>query len=236
MSEVITGVINPKGMVVNQDNSKLYVVEYNRDIKVINTATDTVLTTITGANGPFGGIAICPDGSRIYVPNFDGTVSVINTIVDTVAATITVGALPFGLSVSPYGNKVYVANNDSNTVSVINSITNTVMATIPVGKSPVAFGNFISIYPSHLGFAPQSILQTISVYPNPVTTTLTIDIPQAAVGNIAIYNLLGEEVYSTTNNKPPTTNNIDVSALPGGVYIVEVKSPQVYKVGKFVKE
>jgi hypothetical protein len=76
----------------------------------------------------------------------------------------------------------------------------------------------------------------ITVFPNPATNTITIEFPKAVVSNIAIYNLLGEEVFSTTNNKLETTNNIDVSALPGGVYIVEVKSPQVYKVGKFVKE
>jgi len=63
------------------------------------------------------------------------------------------------------------------------------------------------------------------------------------VSNIAIYNLLGEEVYSTTNHKLPasrqggqTTNNIDVSALPSGVYLVKLITANGADVRKFIKE
>ena len=83
----------------------------------------------------------------------------------------------------------------------------------------------------------------VVVYPNPATSIITIDIPKAAVGSmqeavckIEICNLLGEEVYSTTNYKPSTTNNIDVSAFPNGVYFIKVTTEKGVVVKRFVKE
>jgi hypothetical protein len=48
--------------------------------------------------------------------------------------------------------------------------------------------------------------------------------------------LLGEKVYATTNNKPQTTNKIDISSFPSGVYVVEVRTEKGIAVKKFVKE
>jgi YVTN family beta-propeller protein len=211
---------------------------------VIDSNTNTVSATITVGADPWG-ISVSPDGSMVYVANSGSDkVSVITSSTNTVSATITVGYGPWGVSVSPDGSKVIVVNGSDSTVSVINAATNTVISTIDVGIDPDAFGNFISSYPSGVGITPQSIVSAeINVYPNPVTNTLTIDIPQVAVGsmqeivsNIAIYNLLGEEVYSTTNNKLETTNNIDVSPFPSGVYVVEVRTEKGVEVRKFVKE
>jgi phosphatidylserine/phosphatidylglycerophosphate/cardiolipin synthase-like enzyme len=82
---------------------------------------------------------------------------------------------------------------------------------------------------------------SLSVYPNPATNALTIDIPklcstQYAVSNIEIYNLLGEKIFSTpiTDNRSPIT--INVSAFPSGVYMVEVKTEKGVAVSKFIKE
>ena len=100
-----------------------------------------------------------------------------------------------------------------------------------------AFGNFITS--PHAGISPSNTLSTILVYPNPATNTITIDVTKAAVGSkqeavIEITNIQGQliKTLATTGNK----TNIDVSALPGGVYVIQVKSEKVYKVGKFVKE
>ncbi len=106
--------------------------------------------------------------------------------------------------------------------------------------------NFNSTGCSTMNIKQVSPDNAVSIYPNPVTTTLTVEIPKAAVGtkqeavsNIAIYNLIGIEVYSTTNYELLTTNNItdiDVSALPSGVYMVEVRTEKGVEVRKFIKE
>jgi YVTN family beta-propeller protein len=250
---------NPYGISVSPDGSKVYVVNGNSNtVSVINTATNTVTATITGFNRPYG-ISVSPNGSKIYVANvLSNTVSVIDSVTNIITATITVGTEPNGISVSPDGSKVYVANQFSNTVSVINTATNTVSNTIAVGNGPITFGNFISIYPSHLGIAPQSMVEAgIEVYPNPATNTISIDIPQAAggskqeaVGNIEIYNLLGEKVYQSLVNShslpgiSPTTNapmtnvqmTINVADFPSGVYVMQVRTENGIEVRKFVKE
>jgi hypothetical protein len=70
------------------------------------------------------------------------------------------------------------------------------------------------------------------VYPNPSTNNITIESPQDAV--IEITNIQGQLVktFTTTGNK----TNIDVSALPSGVYVVEVKTAKGVAVSKFIKE
>jgi hypothetical protein len=72
----------------------------------------------------------------------------------------------------------------------------------------------------------------ISVYPNPATNNFTIESPQSAI--IEITNIQGQLVKTFTTTGIQT--NIDVSALPSGVYVVEVKTEKGINVQKFIKE
>ena len=100
-------------------------------VKVIDTASNTIVTTIAVGNFP-GGMDVTPDGSRLYVPHYNSnTVSVINTATNTVVTTISVGAGPGSVRVSPDGSRAYVASQSSNSVTVINTATNSVVTTIP---------------------------------------------------------------------------------------------------------
>jgi YVTN family beta-propeller protein len=132
------------GVAVTPDGTKVYVTNSGTNtVPVIDTATNTVVTTISGFTSPFG-VAVTPDSTKVYVANSGtNTVSVIDTATNTVVATISVDAGPAGLAVTPDGSKVYVANG-VNTVSVIATATNTVIgAPITVGNRPMAFGLFI---------------------------------------------------------------------------------------------
>src|SRR5438105_3105343 len=106
---------------------KAYITNQNSaNVSVINTATNTVSTTISVGSAPFG-VSVSPDGSKVYVTNtHSDTVSVIDTGTNTVIATIPVGSQPIGVAVTPDGTKVYVANDASANVSVITTATNTV--------------------------------------------------------------------------------------------------------------
>ncbi len=220
------------GVSVSLDGSKVYVTG-NNGVGVINTATNTISDTIAI---PATTICVSPNGSKVYVTDWNngdsGTVSVINTATNAITDTIAVGCGPWGVAVSPDGSKIYVANHYSNTVSVISRATNTVTDTIPVGHAPSSFGNFISIYPSHTGIAPQSMVSAgIEVYPNPATYNLTIESEQQAV--VEIINIQGQLVKTYAANGK---TNIDVSAFPSGVYLVEVKMEKGISVQKFIKE
>jgi len=72
----------------------------------------------------------------------------------------------------------------------------------------------------------------VAVYPNPAMSNVTIESPLHSV--IEILNIEGQLIRTLASNSIKT--NINVSALPGGVYVVEVKTGNSTEVRKFVKE
>jgi hypothetical protein len=74
------------------------------------------------------------------------------------------------------------------------------------------------------------------VYPNPASEAITVDSQQPLVNSVEIYNMLGDEMYSTTNNKPQTTNEINISSFAKGVYFIKVNTNKGSVVKKFIKE
>ena len=77
-------------------------------VRVIDTATTTVTSSITGFNTPVA-IAIAPDGTRAYVVNNgSNTFSVIDTANSTVIGTYPAGTAPTDAVVSADGTLLYV--------------------------------------------------------------------------------------------------------------------------------
>ena len=74
---------------------RAYITNFNGDnVSVIDTATNTVIATITVGDQPVG-VAVNPAGTLVYVANFSSnTVSVIDAATNTVTATVTVGTNP----------------------------------------------------------------------------------------------------------------------------------------------
>jgi YVTN family beta-propeller protein len=127
-----------------------YVANMNRNtVSVIDTATNTVTSTVNVGNQPEG-VAVTPDGTKVYVANMhSNTVSVIDTATNTVTTTVNVGNTPRGVAVTPDGKKLYVVNFGSNNVSVIDTATNKVTSSVNVGSINTAFGKFIGSIPAH---------------------------------------------------------------------------------------
>ncbi|MDC0177632.1 BspA family leucine-rich repeat surface protein [Polaribacter sp.] len=69
----------------------------------------------------------------------------------------------------------------------------------------------------------------ISIYPNPTDNTLFITGNETPIA-VAIYNVLGKEVLSIKN-----TNNINVQALPSGVYVIRISDGIGQTNRKFIK-
>ena len=70
-------------------------------------------------------------------------------------------------------------------------------------------------------------------YPNPVNDILNISYNKNVTG-VAVYNLLGQEVLSKTSTS--SINQIDMSQLPNGVYMVKVSADNQVKTIKVIKE
>ena len=72
-------------------------------------------------------------------------------------------------------------------------------------------------------------LTNISIYPNPTDNTLFITGNETPIA-VSIYNVLGKEVLSVKN-----TNNINVEALPRGVYVIRISDGIGQTNRKFIK-
>jgi hypothetical protein len=77
----------------------------------------------------------------------------------------------------------------------------------------------------------------LSVYPNPAQDYLIISADMTEAGQLSISNVLGEELVSLNLNKSNILNQrIDISALPEGVYIVNLRIGNELLRNKFVKK
>ena len=126
------------GVALNADGSRAYVtLKGAAKVAVINTATNSVLTTISTGAGPEA-VAVSPNGSRVYVSNTGGsTVSVIDAATNKVVASVTVGSQPSGLAVSANGSRLYVTTKATDQVAVVDTATNKVLTKVAVGDAPV---------------------------------------------------------------------------------------------------
>ena len=100
---------------------------------------------------------------------------------------------------------------------------------------------WMSLYPTFsldpcnwqtIGFDSKEL--KFSVYPNPVTTVLNIELSQFMPGEIQLMNLQGEVVLQQTIQS--TNEILDLSYLTSGMYLVIVKTENQIGIVKFVKE
>lgn len=75
--------------------------------------------------------------------------------------------------------------------------------------------------------------QDIIIYPNPAKNQITIECNSIKNQNLAIYNLLGQIVYTTTIKDKA---DIDISTFQKGVFFIKINTDKQAIVKKFVKE
>jgi YVTN family beta-propeller protein len=214
----------------------------DNSVTVINVATNTIVTTITGFSNPQA-VSVSPDGSKVYVADYHtDSVSVISTSANTVIAKFPAGIYPNGVAVSPDGNTVYVTNAGDSSVSVINSAADTVLATIFVGNSPrgisaspdgskIYVANFNSNTVSVINAVADSISATIPVGNYPCGVSVSPDGSKVYVTNqgsqsVSVINTAADTVSATitVGNSP-----WGVSVSPDGskVYVANFTSSTV---------
>jgi hypothetical protein len=72
----------------------------------------------------------------------------------------------------------------------------------------------------------------IKVYPNPVSDILNITSEKVVIESVSVYSLAGQQLISPTEN----FENIDVSSLSEGIYLLEIYTENGRQVQKFIKE
>jgi YVTN family beta-propeller protein len=215
------------GVAITPSEAHVYVSA--NPLKVVSTATNTVVASVSGSGSPGAWqSAVAPNGAFVYVANHvtPGSVTVISTATNAVVATVPVGNHPFGLAVTPNSAFVYTANTQSSSVSVISTATNAVVATIPVGTQPTSVAispDGTKAYVGHGG--PTTLVTVISTATNAVLTTFTHGANNAAMAitpngsflYVANEGLSTVSVIATATNAVVTS--IPVGSSPVGIAI-----------------
>jgi len=237
----------PYTVTINPAGTKAYVTNSNSTtVTIINIATNTVIGTITGFDGP-SGMAINSTGTIGYVNNYGGpggvgsgngtTVRVVDLNANTIVGSpITVGQAPAAVAITPNNAFVYVANyvdgNTGNgTVSVIRTSDNTVVATIHGFSGPFAIAitpNGRYAYVTNFGsnnFAPiGTTVSVIDLNSNTIVSTVTLGIQPSGIA----ITPNGSLAYATNyNTLYAATGFNDLTAGQGTVNIIDTATNTV---------
>ena len=150
---------------------------WSNTVSVIDTSTNTVITTISGFDYPssfYHGVAITPDGRHVYVTDLSLTnaLSIIDTITNLVVAKVEVGAFAGSVAIASDGTYAYVGTTQR--LSVIDTRTKAVVDTVLDGVQPYRFAitpdsRYVYVcksYPSEiivLDATSRTVVETISV-------------------------------------------------------------------------
>ncbi len=91
----------------------------------------------------------------------------------------------------------------------------------------------VSIVACNVGIDEMGKDEGVSIYPNPATTSLTLT-HSKGVGTVAIYDVLGELLWSGKITKEKT--EIDINAFSSGVYFVRIQNDKKIINRKFIKQ
>ncbi len=224
-------------MALTPDGKSAFVTNLgDNTVSVIDTETDSVITTVSVGSYPRG-LAVTPDGSRAYVANSsDNTISVINTSSNSVVTTISGVSGPLAVAVSPDGKRAYVSTW-SQSVAVLDidpasDSYNSVVATIAVDPGDGDGGIDVSPDGSHVYVAagPSGYMSVIDTTTNTVTTTIAVGpepfgvavSPDGTRLYVTIVNV-GQGIY------PPTTP-VSVIDTASNTVMATVTVPGVQRV------
>ncbi len=86
------------------------------------------------------------------------------------------------------------------------------------------------------GLNDLELSESFSIYPNPATAEINLQIKNIAASSttVSILNTLGEIVYSKAISNQ-LNSTIDVSGLPSGVYVMQIQNKNDIASGKFIK-
>jgi YVTN family beta-propeller protein len=192
---------------------------YSGNVSIIDTATQTVTSTILTVGKYPQGIAVNATGTRAYVANSDSSdVTILDLVNNKTLATVPIASgYPVGVALNANDTRVYVTSNSNGQVSVIDTASNTVIATVPVGSYPmgVAFNpSGTRVYVANRTPGSVSVIDT-------ATNTAVATINIGGYINSLTVDPAGTRVYVTNSNSGAvhiidTATNTILSTVPVG--------------------
>jgi len=166
---------------------RVYIPNRNSNtVSVIDSSTDTVITTVTVGSKPYG-VALHPDGSRAYVGTNDYVVSVIDTGRNTSNFAFAVGPSISGLAMHPDGTRLYATTFYG--VSVIDTSSNQIIASVPVGQN-----TGVAVHPDGTRLYVARVYGDVEVI-DTATNAVTVTVPLGGVPSGIAVHPDGTRVY-----------------------------------------
>lgn len=78
------------------------------------------------------------------------------------------------------------------------------------------------------------ISSEVKLYPNPAVNNIYLQLPNSLVNSVKIYNVIGSQVMDFVISND--TENLDISSLPTGMYMLKVETSDGRGVKKFIKK
>ena len=136
-------------------------------------------------------------------------------------------------STGPYPSHTYATAGWYNiclTITDLNGCTSTYCDSSYLQKSTNTIISIDVIPPENIGMDETNKLPVVSLFPNPATSTLTID-GFSNTATAEIYNISGKLLLSA----PLYNNQVDINPLAPGLYFIKLSTPEGSVVRKFIK-
>ena len=172
-------VSDPRELTFDSINNRMYVTSYSgNNVSVVDTSTDTLLTTISVGTNP-SSITYDVNTGRVFVLNQgSNTISVIDSFTNTIVNTITGQTNMTKCYVNDNNNTLYVLRGANDEVLTYNTISLSSGTTISVGDLPytltfdstyVYVGNYNDDTITVINASTNTVVRTNSVSPKLVT-------------------------------------------------------------------
>jgi hypothetical protein len=135
---------------------------------------------------------------------------------------------------------LYIYSNDSLSICVIQSICNYLAApngTIDIHNNAPGCNSQAEVEDACgiIGMEEIPINNGFTIYPNPSTSQITIETSAAHIPvQLTILNLSGQQLMQRRVTEPRMV--IDISQLPGGVYIVRITNDRMVETTRLIKQ
>jgi YVTN family beta-propeller protein len=221
VASIVNVGLDPLGIVVSPDGTKVYVANAGGTVSVIDTASNNVTATVPVGNCPYG-IAVSPDGTKVFVTS-ESKVSIVDTSSYNILGTVNVGNLPIGIAVSPDGKRVYVANSDydSKNVSIIDTSTYSIVGNVSIGNFPIGVAvspDGEKVYVTSVsGYDNDGYVYVIDPSTNNISATVNLGDSLAGV----VVNPAGTKAYVVNSGEYIDPNSI------GTVSVIDTASNNV---------
>jgi hypothetical protein len=87
-----------------------------------------------------------------------------------------------------------------------------------------------------LGLAENELGKTLNIYPNPTNSKVFFDNSNNNFSSVSVFNVLGQEVSKSSFNSFSSNQEVDMSKLTAGVYMLKFSNPEGNKTVKVIKE